>query len=109
MKNYLIKAIEDVLFLRVVFVLYSIPFFLIASLPINDFNSFVETPAYFIIPLGFLLAAIFLVYTGLFSRDELVEKYSNSISDGGDLIGVFFVLLIGIIAIPIWEIIKRCR
>lgn len=109
MKNYLIKAIEDFLFLRIVFVLYSIPFYLIASLPIYEFNSFAETPALFILPLVFLLTATFLVYVGLFSKDKLVEKYSDAISDGGELIGVIFVLLIGIVAIPIWEMIKRFR
>ena len=69
------------------------------------------SPAYWLIafPIAIGALGLFLLYTAILSDDKTVEKRTEFLSEGGELIGVLLVIVVVILAIPIWELLKLLR
>ena len=52
------------------------------------------------------LLGLWLVHTAVRADDNTVDKRTDWLSEGGEWIGLVFVLVVLIAAIPIWELLK---
>ena len=106
MIKYLESAFIDPLFLRVVMVLWAIPF-LGGAFYVGPDLSEIE-PDYWLLvfPIGFGLLGLWLLYTAVRADDSTVDKRTEYLSEGNQLIGLVFVVVVLILAIPIWELLK---
>jgi hypothetical protein len=53
--------------------------------------------------------AIFMVYASVFGRLRLLEKATNAVSDGGEVLGVVLLALVFLAALPISTVVKLVR
>jgi len=51
----------------------------------------------------------FLVYASCFGSRALFDRATNFVSEGGDLIGILFVIVVGLVAIPITVLLRWVR
>jgi hypothetical protein len=51
----------------------------------------------------------FMVYTSVFGRLHRLEKAASAVSDGGEVVGVVFLLVVVVAAFPIAAIVKFLR
>ena len=106
MINYLKSAINDPLFLRVVMALWGAPFLAIA-LYVAANASQVESDYWILIfPAALGLFGSWLLLTALTASDKTVDQRTDWLGDGADLIGLVFILVVLIVAVPIWELLK---
>ena len=106
MINYLKSAIDDPLFLRVVMVLWGIPFLAIALYAVANVGQIESDDWILIFPAASGLFGFWLLFTALTASDETVDKRTDWLGDGADLIGLLFILVVLVVAIPIWEVLK---
>jgi hypothetical protein len=52
---------------------------------------------------------VFMVYTSVFGRLHILEKAANAVSDGGEVVGVVFLAVVVLAAIPIAALVKLLR
>ncbi len=107
MWEYLEKAIEDTLFLRIVFVLWAVPFLIFFIWCCIEYTFYIERPLLLFFPLALFSMSIFLAYVGVFGSSKAVGKYSGYLNEGGEFIGIIFVIFVVILALPLWEILRR--
>lgn len=60
-----------------------------------------------VITLG--LGGLFLIYIAIFGSKKAIEKASNYMNEGGDIIGVIFALGVFLIALPVTAFIRGLR
>jgi hypothetical protein len=51
----------------------------------------------------------FLVYAACFGSPALVNRATDFVSDGGDLVGLLFVIVVGLVAIPVTLLLRWVR
>ena len=106
MIKYLKSAFEDPLFLRVVMALWATPF-LGATIYVGlDFSQVRPDYWLLIFPIAMGLLGLWLLLTAMRADDETVDKRTEWLSEGGEFIGLIFIVVVLIIAIPIWELLK---
>jgi len=61
--------------------------------------------------LGLAMAGLgaFMLYTSTLGRLQLLERTSDFVSDGGEVLGIFLLLLVFVVALPIAAVIKFIR
>ena len=106
MIDYVSSALEDPLFLRVVMGLWAAPLLGLGVFVLLDVSQ--VAPHYWLLLFPTLagLLGLWLLHTAVLADDVTVEKRSDWLSEGGDWIGLAFVLVVLIVAIPIWELLK---
>jgi hypothetical protein len=104
--KYLGSAFDDTLFQRVVMALWGLQFVL--AFICSAFNYEDLCPDYwlFIFPAALGTLGAFLVQTVLLAKDETVVKRTEWLSEGGEWVGLIFIIVVVIIAIPIWELLR---
>ena len=107
---YFKNLILDPIFFRVCMLLWGMPF--VALLGFAGF-SWRPVDAYewfgfgLVITLG--LGGLFLIYIALFGSKKAIDKASNYMNEGGDIIGVIFALGVFLIALPVTAFIRGLR
>ena len=107
MLEYFKEALKDILLLRIVFVLWSIPFILIALSITYKILQTNELKLLILLPIVLLSLGCFLLYIGTQKNRKIIDKYIDLIGDGGELIGAILILVVIIIALPIRQIIRN--
>ncbi len=107
--EYLKSAFGDPLFTRIVIGIWGLPF--LAILVFSAFHFGELSPDHWLIAFPIAVGALgmFLLYTAILADDKTVEKRTEFLSEGGELLGVFLVIVVVILAIPIWELLKLLR
>jgi putative effector of murein hydrolase len=106
--KYLKAASEDPLFARIVMGIWGLPFMAIFFYGVLHFDEI--CPDWLIVfPVAMGAFGAFLFYTAILSDDEAVEKRTDFVGEGGELIGAILVIAVVILAIPIWELMKLLR
>ena len=62
-----------------------------------------------VFPVGIGLFGVFLLSTAFRASDESVDKRLEWMSEGGEWIGIVFIIVVLIVAVPIWELLKLLR
>jgi len=106
MIKYLESAFDDPLFLRVVMVLWATPFLGIVVYVCLNFSEVEPDYWLLIFPIAAGLLGLWLLHTAIRADDKTVDKRTEWLSEGGELIGLVFVIVVLILAIPIWELLK---
>jgi hypothetical protein len=102
--------VEDPLFWRVAVCLFGLPF---AYLGVSGVVALSPPEGWWWLGVV-LLAALglyggFLVYAACFGSKGLFERATRYIHEGGDLLGLLFVLVVGLLAIPITVLLRWLR
>lgn len=89
--------------------IWSLPF--IAVLVISLLHVTDLRPDYWLIvfPLAIGALGVFLLYTAVLSDDAAVERRTEFLSEGGEVIGAILIIVVIIVALPIWELLKLRR
>ena len=109
MFSYIKRALDDLLFSRIVMLLWATPVFAIVIFSALNPSGFIENPWLLIIPAVALVFGLFMAYTALFADDKTFEKRLDYLSEGGDWLGLLFVLLVFVVALPIYVVVKAIR
>ncbi len=100
--GYLKSLVADPLFVRVCMVLWGSPFLALGLLVAAQWR-----PTGLWEWLGFALVAAvgllggFLCYTGFFGSRKRLERATDFLADGGDIVGAVFAVVVVLFAIPI--------
>ena len=100
--RYLKSLLADPLFLRVCMALWSAPFIALGVFTVTEWRP--EAAWEWV---GFGLVAligvygVFLLYMAFFGSRKRLEKATDWMADGGDILGAVFALLVAGLAIPI--------
>ena len=109
MKKYFKRLTDDLVFFRIVMVLWSLPIFSIVVFAIRDTSQFCGVEWLWLIPVLALALGAWLVYTATRTSDERFEKRLDVLADGGDWMGLIFVVVVLVLAIPVYEIVRIIR
>lgn len=90
-------------------ILWSLPIFVIVGFALRDRSQFCESEWLMAIPLVAMILGTWLVYTATRTNDEVFERRIDFLADGGDWAGLIFVLIVLIVAVPIYEIYRLLR
>lgn len=90
-------------------VLWSAPFFALTVFAVRDPTMLSGANWLVIVPV--IAAAIggWFLYTAVRTADEVLEKRIEYLGDGGDWIGLVFVVTVLVVAIPVYEIYRLVR
>ena len=102
MRAYLRNVISDLMFVRVVMVLWSVPFVSIGIVALLQWRPS-EPWEWFGLSFAVLIGVygLFLAYAGIFGSATLVEKAAGFVAEGGDVLGVVLALVVAVVAIPV--------
>lgn len=106
MKSYFRRITDDLVFFRIVMILWSTVSFAIVVFAIRDRAQFCDAEWLLAIPAIAAALGAWLIYTATQTSDDVFEKRIDVLADGGQWVFVFVVL---IVAIPIYEIYKLLR
>lgn len=90
-------------------ILWAIPFLALAAVTARDPSQFEGAAWLVLLPVGAAILGIWLVYTALRTSDEVFERRIDVLADGGDWIGLIFVVVVIVAAVPIYEIYRLVR
>ncbi len=93
---------EDPLFWRVVMFLWGLPFVGIFVLALMHLDEFCGSYWLLVFPAAFAALGGWLVYSAIFADKRALEKRLDFLADGGDILGIVFIIAVAILAIPIW-------
>jgi len=108
-RNYFKRVTDDLLFSRIVMVLWSALPFAIVGFVLQDTSQFIENKWLLSIPIVAVTLGCWLVYTATRSSDAELEQRLDVLTDGGQWIGILFALAVFIVAIPIYETLRLFR
>jgi hypothetical protein len=100
-------VVQDPLFWRVAVCVFALPFVYIA---VNGVIALSPPEGWWW--LGVLLLGLlgfyggFLIYAACFGSDRLLERATRFIHEGGDLIGLLFVVAVALVAIPVTVLLR---
>lgn len=88
--------------------LWGLPLALLASyLAVSELPSTPVEWSLIILLVGALgLIGLYLMYVSIFGTGESIKKAGDWISDGGEVAGLIFAMLVGILAIPITALLR---
>lgn len=109
MIKYFKSTVDDPLFLRIVMAIWGLPFTAILVLSAANFDDFRPDYWLFVLPAAVGALGLFLLYTAFFADDGVVDERTSWLGDGGELIGVILIVVVILVAIPIWELLKLVR
>ena len=110
MLEYLKSASDDPLFTRVVMGIWALPFIALSVFIALHVPELCQDDYWILVfPLAIGALGVFLMYTAVLADDKTVEKRTEFVHDGADLIGVLLIVAVIILAIPIWEFLKLLR
>ena len=109
MRNYFKRVTDDLMFFRIVMILWSALPFAIVGFSIRDACSFFENEWLLLIPIVAAAIGCWLVYIATRTDDATFEKRLELLTDGGQWIGLLFALVVFVVAIPIYEIQRHVR
>lgn len=107
--NYLKTASEDPLFARIVMTIWGLPFVSILVYSLLHIDRICPDCWLIVFPIAIGGLGLFLLFTAVYSDDASVERRTEFVSDGGELLGLVLVGAVIVLAIPIWESMKRLR
>ena len=93
---------EDTLFWRVVMFLWSLPLVWILVLSLMHLDEVSEAYWLIVFPIVFGAFGAWLMYSAIFADKQALEKRVDYLSEGGEFLGIVFVIAVGLVAIPIW-------
>jgi hypothetical protein len=103
-----LKGLFDMeLFVRVCLVVWGTPFLAIALFAVAEFRP-VDWAEWCVLALVVAFGAYgaFLLWLGLRGSDSRVESSMDLMSEGGELLGVVFALVVAVIAVPVTLLIR---
>ena len=109
MRDYFKRVTDDLMFFRIVMILWSALPFAIVGFSIRDACSFIENEWLLLIPIVAAAIGCWLVYIATRTDDATFEKRLELLTDGGQWIGLLFALVVFVVAIPIYEIQRHVR
>jgi len=109
LRHYVRRLTDDLVFFRIVMILWSIPGFAIVGFALRDRDQFCESEWLLAIPVIALILGAWLVYTATRTNDEVFERRIDVLADGGNWAGLIFALVVLVVAIPIYEIHRLLR
>ena len=113
MKNclsYIKDLIADPIFFRVCMLIWGLPFAGVAVFAVISWRP-VDAYEWFGLGLVFALGCggALLIYLALFGSNKAIDKASNYMNEGGDIIGAIFALVVFLFALPITALIRALR
>lgn len=89
--------------------IWSLPFVVVLVYGAVHFHDLRPDYWLFVLPQAVGTLGLFLLYTAFFASDEVVNNRTEMIGDGAQLIGVILIIVVVIVAVPIWELLKLIR
>jgi hypothetical protein len=104
------RFFRDSIFVRVCVFIYGAIFLTLGSAMLLAFVP-TEPIEWLITAFGVGIGGLgsFMVYASVFGRLRILEKASDAVSDGGEIIGIIFMLVVLTVALPITAVIKLAR
>ena len=108
--TYIRKLVADPIFFRVCMFIWGIPFASLAGVVVISWR---PDDIYEWTGLGLVFAlgcgGVFLMYLAAFGSKRAIDKASNAMNEGGDIVGAIFGLAVFLIALPITALIRAMR
>jgi hypothetical protein len=108
-RKYFKHVIDDLLFLRVVMILWSALPFAIVGFSIRESCFFIEHEWFLIIPIVAAAMGCWVVYIATLTDDTSFEKRLDLLEFGGHPAGILFAAVVFVVAVPIYETCKLIR
>ena len=108
MFKYLGSALDDALFLRIVMGIWGLPFVVAFIYSAINYEDLCPDYWLFIIPVALGALGAFLIYSAIFADDKTMDKRLDLVDGSGFGVWVLIVMVV-IVAIPIWELLKLWR
>lgn len=104
------RLVEDSLFWRVTVCLFGLPF---AVVGVAGVIALSPPEGWWWLSVLLLVAlaiyGVFLVYAACLGSDDLFERATRYVHEGGDVLGLVFVMVVGLLAVPITVLLRWFR